>query len=261
MIIRPLHPPTASANEMPVWDAINAVQSAEFNECWMVPQPAHAALSGEIAAQLLPSAFGELDASVIRAIALHDSGWGTPDAVMIQQARAGTARRKPPRSFIHMPAVDVVGAWSASIETAAKISDLGGVMASEHFRSIGEQGIVRYSGRDRQLLESFLSSESRRQERLRKKLGLSQGKIARLTDALRFCDLLSLYLSCGLQQPVVFPQHVSSAAIHISIHPDSAAISRGVFKSDCLFSISALRYPVVKPAPTSATFSATIRVQ
>jgi hypothetical protein len=104
------------AEARPIWEAIEASQKALVNaagergvsagsreqsarakslatessnqEVWLIPQPAHSALSGEIAAKLDPQAFGEFDEATIRAIALHDAGWSGPDVDLIRESRS-----------------------------------------------------------------------------------------------------------------------------------------------------------------------------
>src|SRR5207248_1968289 len=90
MILRPLSIPAVSQESpIPAWAAIERAQTLKMPECWLITQPAHAALSGEIAAQLDPAVFPGIDDSTLRAISLHDAGWGPLDAADIQASRAG----------------------------------------------------------------------------------------------------------------------------------------------------------------------------
>ena len=89
MILRPLDPiPATSTDFLPAWSVVEQSQRQITNECWMITQPSHAALAGEFAARMTGVNLPNLDAPVIRAIALHDAGWGMPDAQAIMQSRS-----------------------------------------------------------------------------------------------------------------------------------------------------------------------------
>src|SRR6478752_50700 len=92
MILRPLEPPPAASPEfLPAWSVVERLQrqSQEFNAgCWMITQPSHAALAGEFAARMALPQTPRLEAALVRGIALHDAGWGVPDAQAIMQSRA-----------------------------------------------------------------------------------------------------------------------------------------------------------------------------
>src|SRR5438105_10759875 len=115
MILRPLQiPAPTSGSPISAWAAIERAQTLKMPECWLITQPAHAALAGEIAAQLDPAVFPGIDDSTLRAISLHDAGWGPLDAADIQASRADIIRSAngfQPRSFISVPANDTVHAW------------------------------------------------------------------------------------------------------------------------------------------------------
>src|SRR5438105_11119969 len=118
MILRALQIP-APSQESPIsaWTAIERTQTLKMQECWLITQPAHAALAGEIAAQLDPTIFPGIDDSTLRAISLHDAGWGPLDAADIQASRAGIIRSATgfqPRSFIVVPATETIRAWTDS---------------------------------------------------------------------------------------------------------------------------------------------------
>ena len=57
----------------------------------------------------------------------------------------------------------------------------------------------------------FIDQEERRRERLSKLESRSPVEIEYWTDVLQFCDLLSLYLCCGSQESVEFPQRIGKA--------------------------------------------------
>src|ERR1700710_2018011 len=65
-----------------------------------ISQPAHAALSGMLAASLNGKLFSEVPEEVIAAIGNHDAGWAQPDLAALEDAE-----RIFPLSFISTPAV------------------------------------------------------------------------------------------------------------------------------------------------------------
>src|SRR5262245_9899118 len=79
MILRPLHP-AAPANErlLPAWQVVERLQRQKYESCWMITQPSHAVLAGQLAANLQSPQIPRLDTELLRAIALHDAGWGSP---------------------------------------------------------------------------------------------------------------------------------------------------------------------------------------
>ena len=77
-----------------------------------------------------------LDAPVIRAIALHDAGWGMPDAQAIMQSRS--IGQGAPKSFVACGVGEFVNAWEKSIDVAASASATGGYIVSRHFDRIAK---------------------------------------------------------------------------------------------------------------------------
>src|SRR5258708_24599109 len=90
MILRPLQAEAASGNNafLPAWGVVFRTQKQPLDECWMITQPSHAALSGELAAKLSSPKVSRPDDNILRAIALHDAGWGLPDAQAIMSSRS-----------------------------------------------------------------------------------------------------------------------------------------------------------------------------
>jgi hypothetical protein len=86
------------------------------------------------------------------------------------------------------------------------MAPVAGIIVSRHFCRLGKARAESRgdSAKDAQHLCAFLAQEQQRQERLRQ--GESEEHLEFLTDVLQFCDLLSLYLCCGAQQDVEFPQ-------------------------------------------------------
>src|SRR5437763_7094885 len=106
-----------------------------------------------------------------------------------------------------MPVAQFLAAWQRSIETAQTVSPAGGYIVSRHFYRLAEHraSSVEDSARERQKLEAFLATETRRQKTL--SAGQPDGQLDLWTDLLQFCDLLSLYICCGATENVIFPKY------------------------------------------------------
>jgi hypothetical protein len=250
-------PSARLAKPRPIWEAIEANQRLldGASEAWLITQPAHSALSGEIAAKLSPQAFGAFDVATIRAIALHDAGWSAFDSELIRTSRDAKADvRRATVSFVATTPKEAISAWTSSIETALKASLLGGLLVSEHFRTIAEMQAKERPGAERQMA-AFVAQEDARQRKLRSQINLGDAAFHRMVDGLRFCDLLSLYICMGIMEPVALPQRIQQLSMVITpIGLDSLAIEPWPFAAhEEAFSVSALRHPRTKSV-SSATF-------
>jgi hypothetical protein len=259
VILRPLisDEPPPSATPQPIWPVIEKTQLPRLGECWLIPQPAHAALSGEIAQQLSPTYFPGLGPEVIQAIALHDAGWGMPDAAAIQSSRSASGKAPSPKSFINFPAAETVNIWTFSIDTAQRLSALGGYLVSVHFMRIGRAQAGKYDSKNLGFFARFEEQEMRRQEKLLKKAGRNAPEIEPLVTALQFCDLLSLYISCGVLEDVVFPQQLDGQEITLRRSgPGQCALDPFPLRDSAVFTISGLRHPrIAKPHANAQGFS------
>src|SRR5260370_593039 len=125
MVIHPILDETKHSKEpISAWRAVEDRQRLPAPGYWVVTQPSHAALAGELAAALREDLFGRIDATIARAIALHDAGWSMDDAEQIQRLRANPKER--PTSFLDAAAGQFLRAWTGSIEAVQKISAIGG---------------------------------------------------------------------------------------------------------------------------------------
>lgn len=257
MILRPLEV-TLAANERftEAWPVIEQRQRQKFESCWMITQPSHAALSGDLAARLQAPHVPKLDDALIRSIALHDAGWGPPDAEAIVRSRSKTS--EPPRSFLQAELPVFLEAWTQSAEIAQKVCAAGGFMVSRHFTRIAEQRIAHGSDPEaaRKKLRTFLAAEARRQKKLMIKQSRTTEELERLTDVLQFCDLLSLYLCSGAQDDVEFPEYFGVKA-RLRVSGDHYRCVPAVLKSGPPFAIAALRYPHSK-AESAREFKITL---
>jgi Protein of unknown function (DUF3891) len=224
MILRPLETVAAASKEfLPAWPVVERIQRQKHESCWLITQPSHAALAAEVAANLSAPQFPVPDVSILQAIALHDAGWGIPDAQAIMRSRS--VQQQQPESFVAMGVPQFVAAWEKSIETCEPISPAGGYIVSRHFWRLADHRVKSSGGesrQDRQILESFLKSEEQRQKKLGAKQKLSMEQLEQLTDLLQLCDLFSLYLCCGAAENVVFPEYFGTT-LKVIHHGDTEA--------------------------------------
>src|SRR6266567_9163156 len=138
MILRPLDPVSPWDEKfVPAWPVVERTQQENYTSCWLITQPSHAALAGEIAGKLVASQAPKLDKELIQAIALHDAGWGLLDAQAISQSRSSHQHR--PESFLAAGAAEFLAAWDKSIVVAESVYAAGGYIVSRHFQSLAEQ--------------------------------------------------------------------------------------------------------------------------
>ena len=248
MIIRPLDPPGTPASEtefISAWHAVERLQRTPCESCWMITQPSHAALAGDIAAALSDQRIPKLEADLVRAIALHDAGWGMPDAQAVMRSRA--AQQNAPKSFLEVSVPDFLSAWTQSIEVALSTSHAGGYMVSRHFWRLAEHRIktAEDAPPDRKRLQEFLESEGERQKKLSAKQDRSIDELEALADVLQFCDLMSLYLCSGAQQKVEFPEY---CGVNVKLTPSNQSfrLQPSIIAASKEFSVAALRHPAIK---------------
>ena len=246
MILRPLEPPPAASPEFQdAWPAIEHIQRQVREPCWLITQPSHSALAGELAAVFSAPQLPQIDAAIVRAIALHDAGWGMPDAHAIQQSRSKS--RFQPESFLQASIPVFLAAWQKSIETAQSVSPAGGYMVSRHFQRLAQHRIdsANDAPRERQKLQSFVQAEALRQKSLAAAQPVPAEQLELLADLLQFCDLLSLYICCGSRQNVVFPQYFG-CQVRITSHDDGLHLDPAIIQPGSEFSVAALRHPPLK---------------
>jgi len=246
MILRPLDPmPATSADFLPAWSVVEQSQRQITGDCWMITQPSHAALSGEFAARMAGVNLPNLDAPVIRGIALHDAGWGMPDAQAIMLSRS--VGQGAPKSFVACEVGEFLNAWEKSIDVAASASATGGYIVSHHFERIAKANSSKIPEDYRAISESFLRNEAARQAKLAAKQEHTFEELEQLTDVLQFCDLLSLYVCCGAQQNVEFPEYFGTKA-RLTVEADSYRLDPILIEPGTEFVVAALRHPATKEA-------------
>ncbi len=232
------------------WAQVEAAQRKVRMPCLLVPQPAHAVLAGELAACV--TCFGELPPEIRQAIQMHDTGWAASDAQQIQRLRSGGphAGHAIPVSFIDIPPREAEEAWTASINTVEAISKPGAMVVSRHFALLAQKDQAHHQG--------FLQAEKSRQRRLEG----SADDLDRWTAALGFCDLVSLYLLCGLSGPVEFPlahpsspQAKSAPRVRMQVEGKNLRFTPEAVCAGCTLSIRALKHPVSAHGPRAETLT------
>jgi hypothetical protein len=209
----------------------------------MITQPSHAALAGEFAAKLTGAQVPELEAGIIRGIALHDAGWGMSDAQAIMQSRA--IRQGCPKSFIACGPDEFVNAWEKSIDIAESAGPAAGYIVSRHFVRIAELGASQISEGQRETAARFLANEPARQKRLAARQKRSSQELELLTDVLQFCDLLSLYVCSGASDNAEFPEYFGVQA-RLTVSQEGYKLQPTLIEPGATFAVASLRHPPTK---------------
>jgi uncharacterized protein DUF3891 len=237
-----------NAFPIPAWHAVETKQKQAAHEWWVITQPDHAALAGDIAARLDQRAIPTLSAEVIRAISAHDAGWAAfdlPEKADLDHLGAAAAPAPRPLSFLEIPPRHFLVAWTDSIAAAERIGAVGGIIVSEHFSRLARSRLAsrKDAPEDVGRLEQFLADESCRQARLRNQVQASPSQLEALTDVLQFCDLVSLYLCCGADEPAEFPQQFGGTMVQVRCEGDAFLFTPPVFGRGAALGVSARRYP------------------
>lgn len=238
--MRPIGVPFGDAVELSAWNAVEASQRAVAPEYWLIEQPDHAAIAGQIAAALNVWWMPALTPEAIRAIALHDEGWREFESP-VRLTHDGL-----PQSFIEVPAPDFLGAWTGSIERASQEGALAGIMVSRHFcrilRSHPQDEIESTPD-----MQKFLEREMARQQRLAGEQPKGFERVMEsLVDVLQFCDLISLCLCCETRVTVEFPQDFNRHRITLSSQSERESVYRvepSPFSRELILAIPAQRWP------------------
>jgi hypothetical protein len=245
MILYPLNsPPARRQDPVLAWEAIERKQKQAASEWWLITQPDHAALAGDLASAISVPEIPELDAEILQAISLHDEGWAPFDA---GDPSPSTAQR--PRSFFEAEPAKTLLAWRGSIDIAEPTSPIGGILVSEHFCRIGRAFLpaIRGGRPASELVGRFLEGEAERQSRLLSMQRRSEEEINLLVDVLQFCDLISLYLCCGCQEPVEFPQRFHGQTFRARREGELCRIEPPLFGAGLSLGLSARKYPSSRP--------------
>lgn len=268
-----LHPfssaPQVSCDPMPAWNAVAATQQQSASAWWLIAQPDHAALAGELAAHFAAPDFPAMDSDVVQAIALHDAGWAKYDGG--GEAGGGSKGAPPqgqrdssgrPLSFLQAPVNIFVEAWTASIYRAQeKAGVIGGLMVSGHFRRLAEyrQESVEDTPGDSALLHQFLANEAQQDEVRFRRQSRSRPEVERLVGLLQFCDLLSLYLCCGSRASIQFPQKIASRPMTLRRKGELCRLDPSPFREEVSLGVPARRDPASRTEPNTRVLPFLIR--
>jgi hypothetical protein len=246
MILYPLNPPARPGSRSPVsvWDPILRTQKQPATEWWLIAQPDHAALAGDLAAHIASADFPRLDQDVLQAIALHDEGWAEFDSA---PKLSGTNR---PLSFLELQPREYLRAWRGSIERAEQVGPIGGLLVSGHFSRLAQSFLQSSTGAAEALpvIQEFLGGESERQGQLFPRQHRPAEAVRVLVDVLQFCDLLSLYLCCGADDSVEFPQRFGGNPIRLRREKELFCVEPHLFGSGVSLAVRAHRYPAPQMA-------------
>lgn len=235
MILYPRNSPPHGL--LPAWQAVEESQRQAATEWWLIAQPDHAALAGDLAARIQSPLFPVLDPEIIQAISLHDEGWRTFDC-------SAVVKNGRPLSFLEIPVPDFLRAWRDSIQRAEEVAPIGGILVSEHFCRLGKFGLTReFNAPDAELLNDFLREEECRQQSLKARQDHSGDEISVLVDVLQFCDLLSLYLCCGSRRDVEFPQTFRERHIRLKREAELCRTDPSLFGQGISLAVTGRGYP------------------
>jgi hypothetical protein len=240
----------SAAGTISAWDAVEHRQKQRAHSWWLVAQPDHAALSGDLAASISSPHFPALNSEVVQAISLHDEGWRQFDSADGSSESHNASRKSNPGmrplSFLDVSPSVFLRAWKDSIHRAVQSSSLGGVLVSGHFSRLAENRLQSRmdSFQDAENLRTFLADEAARRRHFMAKTGGSEEEIRCLVDVLQFCDLLSLYLCCGAPEHVEFPQQFEGLRIRLRRHREMCRTDPPIFKTGVSLGVIARRYPL-----------------
>lgn len=223
MVLRPLVAAARQSEKCeqekprPAWLVVAERQKCRADRYWLISQPDHARLSGELAANFVSERFPQITALAARVIAVHDAGWALFPEESSPSAPLLTSDGRP-LAFVEAGPAAFLRAWAGSIGQAEDISPAGGVVVSRHFCALGEFRLHNSGGLtqdDRQLIAGFLEREHQRQQCLMPRCSCSAQELESLLQVLQFCDLLSLYLCSGGPCAAEFSQPIADHPVQI----------------------------------------------
>ncbi len=187
MILRPLSDPEIpiASDAQNAWQVFFRSQKQIKWPCALIFQSDHARLAGDLSAALLDGVFGPLRPEVMDAAGRHDSGWDTSDS----------GRLDDPRPFPFLSIEETLPAWRESIAQARTAGPLVELLVSRHFTALGTTDPQKHG---------FVEAECTRREPIERMVSYGAEELDSWTDAIGFCDLISLYLCSGAREPARF---------------------------------------------------------
>ena len=269
MILHPLGAVLSMSSEIvPAWNAVAASQKENASAWWLIAQPDHAALAGDLAAQFNTTDFPRVEEEIVRAIALHDAGWAKYDGGGLAGGGKGNAPQPPhdpkgrPLSFLQAPVTMFVEAWISSVQCAEeKAGAIGGLMVSGHFRRLAENRLnsVEDSLEDTARIHAFAENQAREDVARLSRQSRSQREVEHLVDLLQFCDLLSLYLCCGSRASVQFPQAIGARSVVLHRDGELCRLDPSPFREEISLGVPARREPVSHTGPNACVLPFLLR--
>jgi Protein of unknown function (DUF3891) len=280
MVLRPILNSTPGLPASPpkscvsAWDIVEQLQRQPASGYWLITQPDHAALSGALARSFRSPLLPPVSPEVAQAIEVHDAGWASRDQPGGKTLIALAGNGKP-ACFLDATPAEFVEAWVGSIEHAARLSPLGGLLVSHHFSRLCQYrlNLEVDPPRETALLRAFLQEQRRKQERLladatESEAPATRSQIDNWVDLLQFCDLLSLYLCAGGAEPAEFPQRLHGRTVRIAPERGAYILQPSLLSSEetpakaftgVSFSVPATRYPPQGKEPKPEMLSFTVR--
>ena len=257
MILRPLDQPAPRNHAVTsAWDAVMRTQQMPARRYALIRQPDHARLSGDLARHFAIGGMPPITEEILQGISLHDEGWAPFDsgrerlqASGAQYSAEGVAvgADGKPLSFLEITPGDFLRAWRDSIAAAERVAPIAALIVSGHFCRLGEGGVEagRYAPAETKQVRQFLREEEVRRERLSRLETRTPAEIEYWTDVLQFCDLLSLYLCCGSEENVRFPQRVASqgATVELRVQDGTMRLSPALMAAERAFTTPAQIFP------------------
>lgn len=218
--------PTDSERTVPVFQAISRTQHAAADTYCIIAMADHARLAGELAYAFDRRAIPALTDETLQGIAIHDSGWATEEGAAPNPTLPPLDENGRPLSFLGMPPVTILKAWTQSIECASQIGPAAGDIVSRHFTQLG--GFRLKQGGDTpddvQRIQTFLGRETERQRALELSGGFTAEDVTPALDVLRLCDLLSLYFCCCVFESTEFPIDLGHGRVRVRRDGQAAII-------------------------------------
>lgn len=197
-----------------------------FKKGWLlIPQPAHAALSGVLAGQWGNRDFAppEPGASVLLAAAEHDSGWAE------WEEAPGLNASGEPRHFTEMDLEEHLRIWRQGVGRMMGRDPYAALLISLHGAGL-YRGRLEDTPEARSQVEAFLSEQTGLQRQIRRRLredpvygqAVEETPLAHNARLIQVWDYLSLLLCCGRPEAQVIgaaPGRSPGERVDLSLYP------------------------------------------